>query len=67
MESNFKITATHHYPEIFSEELVKFLIHLLKKFNQARITNLPEITIAEKQEVSEDNVPSGPQKEGSFF
>lgn len=41
--------------------------HLLKKFDQACITNLPEITIAEKQEVSEDNVPSGPQKEGSFF
>lgn len=41
--------------------------HLLKKFDQACITNLPEITIAEKQEVSEDNVSSGPQKEGSFF
>lgn len=41
--------------------------HLLKKFDQACITNLPEITISEKKKVSEDNVPSGPQKEGSFF
>ena len=37
MESNFKITAAHHYPEIFSEELVKFLIQLHKKFNQDRL------------------------------
>lgn len=40
---------------------------LLKKFVQAGITNIPEITIAKKREVSEDNVPSGPQKEGSLF
>lgn len=40
---------------------------LLKKFDQARITTLPEISIAEKQEVSQGNVPSGPQKEGSAF
>ena len=30
MESNFKITTTHHYPEIFSEELVEILVHLHK-------------------------------------
>ena len=40
---------------------------LLKKFDQARITTLPEISIAEKQEVSQENVSSGPQKEGSDF
>lgn len=40
---------------------------LLKKFDQARITTLPEISIAEKQEVSQVNVQSGPQKEGSDF
>lgn len=42
MESNFKITATHNYPEIFSEELVKFLIHLHKKFNDKRIELLEQ-------------------------
>jgi len=42
MESNFKITAAHHYPEIFSEELVKFLIHLHKKFNDKRIELLEQ-------------------------
>jgi len=40
---------------------------LLKKFNKACITTLPEISIAEKQEESKDNVSSGPQKEGSDF
>lgn len=40
---------------------------LLKKFNQACITTLPEISIAEKQEEGNDNVSSGPQKEGSDF
>ena len=42
MKSNFKITAAHHYPEIFSEELVKFLIHLHKKFNDKRIELLEQ-------------------------
>ena len=56
----FEVEADEAYEPYFKSDL-------LKKFNQARITNLPEITIAEKQEVSEDNVPSGPQKEGSFF
>lgn len=40
---------------------------LLRKFKQAKITNLPEISIAEKREKIEDNVSSGPQKEGSYF
>ena len=40
---------------------------LLKKFNQACITNLPEISIAEKQKENDDKASSGPQKEGSYF
>jgi len=40
---------------------------LLRKFKQAKITNLPEISIAEKQEESKGNVSCGPQKEGSDF
>jgi malate synthase len=37
MESNFKITAAHHYPKFSRKKLVKFLIQLHKKFNQDRL------------------------------
>ena len=61
MESNFKITAAHHYPEIFSEELVKFLIHLHKKFNQDRLELLSARKMVQ-QKIDEGVFPKFPEE-----
>ena len=61
MESNFKITATHHYSEIFSEELVRFLVHLHKKFNQDRLELLSARKMVQ-QKIDEGVFPKFPEE-----